>query len=259
MRDLKLFTSVVRSAKPWQFDPAVIPSIMENTPSIPTRKPVIGIIHQSGLTPHPPVRRAIREAQAKLAAAGYQTVDFTPPDFGEIRNITSQLFTVDGLSYPRRELSKVGEPVVPSVHNIGFWNMPAKTHEEMWEWNTKKGGMQKEMLDAWQTAGIDLVLAPAGPHTAVKPNHWMSDMYTVAWNAVDYPAVIIPFTNADPALDPTDQTFKPMNDLDAQIQALYDPETMAGAPVALQFVAPRLEDAALLRDVEILDQLLNNE
>jgi hypothetical protein len=57
--------------------------------------------------------------------------------------------------------------------------------EHAWAWNAKKIGMQKEMLDKWQQAGIDVVIAPAGPHTAVLPGDWTFDTYTVAWNAMD--------------------------------------------------------------------------
>jgi amidase len=45
--------------------------------------------------------------------------------------------------------------------------------------------IQKDMLDRWQAAGVDLVIAPAGPHTAVSPGDWTNDTYTVCWNAVD--------------------------------------------------------------------------
>ncbi|EXJ91388.1 hypothetical protein A1O1_04500 [Capronia coronata CBS 617.96] len=254
-RDLAFLTRVVRNAKPWKFDPAVIPKVMEF--GAESRKPIIGVIHQSGTTPHPPVRRAIREAANKLSEAGFVVKDFVPPDFNEIRKVTKELFTLDALSYPRGQLEKAGEPVVPSVQKIGFWDIPRKTHEEAWALNAKKLALQKEMLDRWQEAGINVVLAPAGPHTAVLPGDWTTDMYTVAWNAMDYPAVIIPFTKADPALDPKDKIFVPMHELDEQIQSLYDPQRMAGAPVAVQLVGPRLDDEQLLKDVQAIDAILN--
>ncbi|KAJ9137935.1 Amidase [Pleurostoma richardsiae] len=253
VRDLALLTRVVRDTKPWTIDPAVIPHIMELPVS--SRKPVVGVIYQSGLTPHPPVRRAMREAVAKLEAAGFEIREFTPPDYLGIRSITEQLFTLDGLSYPKQELKKAGEPVVPSVKMIGFWDIPVKSQEEAWEWNAKKGKIQKQMLDEWQKVGCDVVLTPAGPHTAVLPGHWTSDIYTVAWNAVDHPAVILPFTTADKEKDPVDTEFKPLHDADRLNQAKYDPELLHGAPVALQVVGSRLGDQQLLKDVELLDSI----
>ncbi|OTA59561.1 amidase [Hypoxylon sp. EC38] len=256
VRDLDLFARIVRAAQPWKFDPAVIPNIMEFVPEAP-RKPVVGVIYASGLTPHPPVRRAIREAVSKLAAARFEIRDFNPPDFIGIRNISEQLFTLDGLSYPKQELAKSGEPVVPSVKKIGFWDIPPKTQEEAWQWNTKKGQVQKDMLDEWQRVGCDVVLAPVGPHTAVLPGDWTSDIYTVAWNVCDYPAVVVPFTHVDPVLDPVDAEFKPMHTADQKNQDMYDPELFKGAPVALQIVGPRLGDKQLLKDVELIDSVLN--
>jgi amidase len=169
------------------FDPAIIPQVMEN--GTKDRKPIVGVIHKSGTTPHPPVRRAIKEAAEKLKMAGFHVKDFTPPDFNDIRNVTKELFTLDSLSYPRGQLEKAGEPVVPSVQAIGFWDIARKTHEQAWALNAKKLALQKEMLDRWQEAGIDIVLAPAGPHTAVLPGDWTIDMYTVAWNAMDVCAI----------------------------------------------------------------------
>ncbi|KEF54403.1 uncharacterized protein A1O9_09569 [Exophiala aquamarina CBS 119918] len=256
VRDLRLLTRVVRDSKPWLFDPAVIPNVMER--GTKSRRPIIGVVRKSGLTPHPPVCRAISEAVRKLTTAGFVVKDFTPPDFNEIRKVTKELFTLDGLSYPKGQLEKAAEPVVPSVEAIGFWSIPRKTHEEAWALNARKLAIQKQMLDSWQMAGIDIVLAPAGPHTAVRPGDWTNDMYTVAWNAVDYPAVVVPFTMADPKLDPVDEKFVPMHDLDKMVQELYDPELMAGAPVALQLVGPRLGDEQLLQDVEDIDAVLNN-
>ncbi|KAL3424077.1 fatty-acid amide hydrolase (amidase) [Phlyctema vagabunda] len=258
LRDLTLLTKVVRGVKPWIFDPAVVPHICER--GVSARKPVVGVISSSGLTPHPPILRGIREARRKLEAAGFEVKDFSPPDFADIRKVTKELFTLDGLSYPKRELAKAGEPVVQSVSNIGFWPVPAKTPEEMWRLNAKKLSIQKEMLDRWQQAKVDVVLCPAGPHTAVKPGNWMMDHYTVVWNAVDYPAVIIPFSVADPEKDPLDRSFvawETNKEPDELIQAMYEPKQMAGAPVCLQLVGMRLEDEQLLKDAELIDQILN--
>jgi amidase len=91
------------------------------------------------------------------------------------------------------------------------------------------------MLDRWQEAKVDVVLCPAGPHTAVLPGEWNMDTYTVVWNAMDvryllpvmsfiiltlvlpqYPAAIIPFTKADPIIDVKDSSFAPLNSVDAK-------------------------------------------
>lgn len=185
VRDLVLFTDAVRARKPWTLDPAVIPNILE-LPA-PTKKPVVGILHASGATPHPPVRRAIREAQAKLEAAGFETRDFTPvcPDFVEIRDVASAILTVDGMSYQHQQLDKAGEPPVPSVIGFGYWDLPRKRHEEMWALNTHKGALVKQMLDAWHNLGIDVLIAPTAPHAPIPPKYSTSELYTLPWNVMD--------------------------------------------------------------------------
>ncbi|KAL1887598.1 hypothetical protein Sste5346_010099 [Sporothrix stenoceras] len=266
LRDMQLLVKTVRAAAPWTLDPTTLPYIYEAVPSTQTpRRPVVGVIRQSGLTLHPPVRRAIQEAVSRLQAAGFEMREFVPPDFATIKKITAELFTLDGLSYARQELARTGEPVLDSIVKLGLWPRKAKTPEEMWSWNAKKAAYQKQMHAAWAAAGIDIALCPAWPHSAVKPGDWSNTMYTVCWNGVDYPAVIIPFTHVDPAIDKPDKAFVPLDSFDAQvdteIQALYkylatdntgddkitrvgtdhtvDPEVLKGAPVALQLIGQK--------------------
>lgn len=186
VRDLLLFYRVVRDAKPWLYDPSLVPQKSECDVSVDNRRPVVGVFTESGgCTPHPPVRRAIREATAKLKEAGFEVREFVPPDFSEIRNVSHELLSLDGLSYAKGEMEKAGEPPVVSVLKSGFWDKRRKTFEEAWAFNARKMALQKQMLDAWQEAGVDVVLGPAAPHTAVAPNDWTNYMYTVAWNVVD--------------------------------------------------------------------------
>ncbi|KAK4938223.1 hypothetical protein LTR10_021296 [Elasticomyces elasticus] len=257
MRDLILWHRVVRDAKPWLYDPSLVP---EQTKSdVSDRRPVVGVFFQSGgLKPHPPVIRAINEAVEKLKAAGFEIKEFTPPDFTEMRDISHELLSLDGLSYAKGEMEKAGEPPVESVLKSGFWDRSRKTWEEAWVFNSKKIAWQKQMLDAWQKANVDVVLGPAGPHTAVTPDTWTNFSYTVAWNAVDYPAAIIPFTTVDTEKDPRDTSFTPQSELDKDNEAMYDAQHMAGAPVALQLAGPRLADEQFLKDVEKIDSVLNS-
>lgn len=262
VRDLKLLARVTRDDKPWLTDPAVMPYVFEGVAASGAagsdhRKPVVGVIYQSDtLTPHPPIRRALRETVSKLKGAGLQVKEFIPPSYHAINKVTKQLFTLDGLSYAKRELERSGEPPVAAVRKIGFWDMQPKTSEENWAWNFKKQQLQKEMLDRWTAAGVDVVMCPVGAHTALRPREWTNDSYTVVWNAMDYPAVVVPVGHVDPVKDPRDVLEKPVSDIDEEFYARYDPELMAGAPIALQFVGPRLGDEQLLQDVELIDAIL---
>ena len=122
IQDMALLMSAARASKPWNFDPAVIPSVYEV--EVWRRSPVVGVIRQSGLTPHPPVRRAIAEATEKLKQAGVEVKHITSSvDFQEAHMVAQQLFTIDGLSCPRAELAKSGEPIVaasPEYRALGY-------------------------------------------------------------------------------------------------------------------------------------------
>lgn len=183
VRDMELVTRVVRQADPWTFDPAVIPYVYEI--QVATRRPVVGLIKQSGLTPQPPVARAIALVRSKLEASGFDVRDFVPPSFATAKQITLGLFTADGFSYPRQEMEKAGEPPVPSVLQIGFWQHKAKTPEQIWALGARKAEYQKQMLDTWQNAGVDVVICPLGAYAAARPGGWTNDMYTAVWNMCD--------------------------------------------------------------------------
>jgi amidase len=256
VRDLNLLMRVVRDQKPWLVDPAVIPHVFEA--GIVQRKPVVGIIRSNGLTLHPPIMRGINEAAVKLKAQGFEVKDFTPPfTFTQTREISEQLFTIDGLSYAREQFEASGEPPVPSVIDIGFWDLPRKTPEEQWSWNAKKIVQQIQMVDAWQAQGIDVVLCSAGPHTAVEPGKWTNDLYTVWVNALDLPAAIIPYGVAEPEKDVKTANVEFTSAADETSWNMYEPQKMAGAPIALQIVGRRLSDEQLLEDVSVIDEALN--
>ena len=53
--------------------------------------------------------------------------------------------------------------------------------------------------------------------------------------------------------------FKSMSEIDAKIQADYDPDFYHGAPVSLQLVGKRLEEEKVLEMVEIVADALKNQ
>lgn len=63
--------------------------------------------------------------------------------------------------------------------------------------------------------------------------------------------------NLDKARDP--RTFKPLNQLDGNIQADYDPAFYHGAPVSLQLVGRRLEEEKVLEMIEVVADLLQQK
>jgi amidase len=63
-------------------------------------------------------------------------------------------------------------------------------------------------------------------------------------------------TFADKKLDNARTSWKPLNEIDAKIQADYDPEFYDGTPVTLQLVGRRLEDEKVLEMTGIIAEAL---
>ena len=83
----------------------------------------------------------------------------------------------------------------------------------------------------------------------------------VVWNLLDFAACTFPATFADRAIDKARdmKMFKSMSEIDAKIQADYDPDFYHGAPVSLQLVGKRLEEEKVLEMVEIVVDALKNQ
>lgn len=190
-----LFTQVVR-AYSWQFGPAITPAVIELL-SLNLLANLL-LVYLSSTDPLHTLlyfeQSAKRRLESKPLDTRHETRYFTAqcPDFYEIRKITREIFNIVGLSYPERELARAGEPIVPSVPKIGVWELPSNEQEQLWQLNTKKGALQKKLLDEWQKLGIDFILAPAGPHIVVTPGGWTPYIYTIVWNAMDVSSSKIP-------------------------------------------------------------------
>lgn len=72
------------------------------------------------------------------------------------------------------------------------------------------------------------------------------------YNLLDVPAIAIPLTHVDPTLDQLDPSAVPRTEVDVKIRDLYDPEALAGAPIAVQLVGRRFQEEELLGLTEIV-------
>lgn len=50
----------------------------------------------------------------------------------------------------------------------------------------------REYHQLFRNNGINAILMPPAPHTALPIDKWNSASYTGLWNYLDYPAVVIP-------------------------------------------------------------------
>lgn len=96
LRSCDFFMKTLVDAEAWKYDASCLHLDRWETRLKHTNLR-IGFVQNDGLsTLWPPVRRAMREAAAKLRSSGIDLVDLTMPDVGEAMSVTYQMFSVDG-------------------------------------------------------------------------------------------------------------------------------------------------------------------
>jgi len=58
--------------------------------------------------------------------------------------------------------------------------------------NVRRQAAARNYQRLFRDNGLDAILMPPAPHTALPPDQWTSVTYTGLWNYLDYPAVVIP-------------------------------------------------------------------
>jgi amidase len=72
----------------------------------------------------------------------------------------------------------------------------------------RKTEYSRTYLKRWTDSGIDALIMPVLPWVAYRPKTWVQSKqivsYSALWNFLNYAALTIPITAADPALDQPD-------------------------------------------------------
>jgi len=121
------------------------------------------------------------------------------------------------------------------------------------------------MLKRWQDSGIDALIMPVLPWVSFPPKTWVKSKqwvgYTAHWNFVDYAALTIPATTADPALDQPDENWKshvPRNESDDFNHKQYDIELVKGMPVGLQVVGGRFGEEKAVAVAKVIQEVMKS-
>ncbi|KAK9586274.1 hypothetical protein V6Z92_005230 [Aspergillus fumigatus] len=260
LADIELFMSTVLKAEPWKYDVTASASPWQELPLTPAYssqdKLTIGILPESKDFPlHPPVRRALESAIKSLCQRGHHIVrlpDDPSRDLAYAGRLAFQYF-IYGLHIDH--ITSSGEPLVTSVAKMSspMFTGPFPVDMELppFEKINALHTARQEYADAWRRCwvgnGLDVVLAPGAQNTAVPHDTFGWPPYTVDWNLLDYPACIIPYGEACKELDPVPMV------IDDGVQPSYDPDSIDGAPTAIQVVAPRFQDEKCLRAARIID------
>jgi amidase len=90
----------------------------------------------------------------------------------------------------------------------------------------------------------------------VRHNQFKYYGYATAINVLDFTSCVVPVTFADQSVDVANKDFKPLNDMDAAVQAEYDAGAYHGAPVAIQVIGRRLTEERIIAIAKEIGELL---
>lgn len=133
---LELFMKAALAQKPWRLDPSL--TAKEWTPHKFTKPLKVAIQWWDGVvTPHPPMRRALREVADACRKAGMQVVDWDCEKLDHKKGwgILSSLYWPDGGEEVLGMLEESGEPVLPLTNFIIREQPSVKnlTQHELWK------------------------------------------------------------------------------------------------------------------------------
>ena len=134
----------------------------------------------------------------------------------------------------------------------------------LWDVHLDKWKFQMEYLakirefEAQVGTELDCIVAPISPTAAIRHDQFKYYGYASAINLLDFTSVVVPVTFADKDTDKMNSDHKALNEMDATVQAEYDPVAYHGAPVAVQVIGRRLTEEKTLAIAEELGRLLRN-
>ncbi|KAF2141027.1 uncharacterized protein K452DRAFT_288411 [Aplosporella prunicola CBS 121167] len=274
LEGIKIFSKVVLDAKPWLKQPHLVSmpwrDDQEWLPKLPNggKKLKVGVLYDDGVVkPHPPVLRALKEVTEKLEKIeGVELVEWKPYKHDLAWDIISSIYFCDGGIEETAAIEASGEPWRPLSKFIIKDNPQVPTQpysiKDVWRLTAQREQYRAEYAEAWNRTAtgpdgegmVDVILCPVGPGTAppLDQARWWG--YTSQWNLLNYPAVVFPVTQADPALDAKDASYQPRNERDEFNHKLYEPETYRDAPVSLQLVGRIFEDEKVIEALDYITQ-----
>ena len=267
---------------PWRRDPKCLPVPwrQENavqrtyTLKLAFTPPHDGLVHV-----HPPIARALEHAKAACQHAGHDISRWQPQATLEALQSVSAGFLKLGAPAIKALLDKTGEPwfegMAPyeSVADGGAQSQNEGkaagllTGDEMRAMNLKRNELQKAHLDRWEASGVDAIIAPVSPWTAVRngltsrKNGMIYIGFTAMWSLMDVSVGVVPVTKVGEkdgweAVGGKPEPFKVIEGLDERIIDDWDAEVYEGTPVCLQVIAGRLEEEKVLSIMRAVEDAL---
>ncbi|CEL10198.1 hypothetical protein ASPCAL13322 [Aspergillus calidoustus] len=263
VRDVHLFARLSAEAKPWEKDCFLYPHQWQSLPLPVASALRIGVWSSNGfLHLHPPVARGFRVAQERLKGEGVELVEFNGPDISNVWELQKEWTELQGMSYLRELLSKEPHTEIVKATGIITKKTPPSppTVEYIHSMNARINNFFRAMHVAWNRGGkpLDALLWVTAPHTAVPFDKYTYLGFTGLFNLIDWPDMALPLNMfADKAIDKK-VPIAPFNDLDAEIQNLYDGDSFHGLPLAVHLIGRRFEDEKLLAVSEVVHDIIKS-
>ncbi|CAG7965718.1 unnamed protein product [Penicillium salamii] len=267
--DLRLFMKSVLEGEPWKYDSKVIPLPWRQAEEDSIKMKIareglnIGIYPHDGVVlPHPPILRGIDIVRSALPKGGHNVFQWTPYEHELGVNLVNKIYAADGCTDVYKNINASGEPAIPNIKDLLNPDLPKADVNKIWDMQLQKWHYQRAYLDKWRELEenmgreIDAIIAPISPTAAIRHDKFKYYGYASIFNLLDFSSVVIPVTFADKEKDLKMSDFKAMGDIDADVQAEYDPETYHGAPVGVQIVGRRLSEERILAIAEEISRIL---
>ncbi|KAJ6621105.1 general amidase [Mycena sp. CBHHK59/15] len=275
---IKTFFKAVIGEQPWLKDPLVVRkrwnedeyNLLDHGKG---EKLCFAIMWDNGVVvPHPPVRRGLEMTKSALVAAGHQVIDWTPLKHAEITKTLNAIWNAGAGEDYRTAVAPSGEPVVASMgllsEDAELLFRPTGSGSsafELWQIQLKKRQLRQEYLKHWEDTisltatgrPVDAIICPMAAYTA--PPHGLNNsaQYTMSWNLLDYPALVIPVSKVDQALDVKQPAHTFLSTEDRVNYERYDgPLTYENAPISIQVVGRTMEEEAVIAMAEVVDAAL---
>jgi len=277
--DLVLLYQSIDTTQHTRLDPECPPLAMADMSSVEIGKLRVGVYEDDGyVTPCATSQRAVREAAEILRRAGATVVEFRPPRANEHYLLMAAGLSADGMEVVGAALGK--DPVITPValnKRLGSTSRTLlkqlsrvaraagerrladilavaglKSVAELWTLTRERTAMQREELDHWNEAKLDLVLCPAtatpAPQHGSTGDFTAAAVYTTRYNLLNLPAGVVPVTRV--RTDETERKEK-VDRLDKKAASIQ--RGTAGLPIGVQIVGRPWREEVVLAAMKAIE------
>ncbi|KAI7165250.1 amidase family protein [Hortaea werneckii] len=257
VQDIELFMSSVLNFDTWSVDEGVISIPWRAQPSHSAGKKLkLGFILEDPKYPlHPAVLRTMKTAIAQLEESGHQLIPLEPDLPSNVLTDAMKTgffhFAMDPEQTILGHITRSGESVIPSLSTATLPEMKdfKPRLDDVFRLQNERLRIQRTFRELYTSKALDAILMPTYQATAVPHDTYGLPCYTVLANLLDYPAISMPFLQADQKLDA--EYIR-----DVKYVPPYRPDDVEGAPCGFQLVGRPMHDETLLSNAQIVDDCL---